>query len=294
MVKYTYDAWGKCQTTVVDSTATEIATLNPFRYRSYYFDTETGFYFLKTRYYDPEIGRFITIDDLSYLDPDSINGLNLYAYCLNNPIKYSDPNGHFVITTTMIIGMLIGAVVLGTVGGITAYQSAVETGKTGIDLLNATLLGVATGAILGVAVGFVATAGISFLVGGLASVTGKFVGDTVSSLLTGTNNIGTWESYAIAFVFGGLLKGSSVGRTVKMIADVVVRPAVDQLVKHQTRGKEFDAKTYVYNVLLRGATYGSSNYTLINYNMGAEFTISLEKVIIRGFYSAFGKNFVLE
>ena len=72
VVKYKYDAWGKCNTFVLDESATEIATLNPFRYRSYYLDTETGFYFLKTRYYDPEIGRFMTIDDISYLDPDSI------------------------------------------------------------------------------------------------------------------------------------------------------------------------------------------------------------------------------
>ena len=93
MVKYKYDAWGKCLTTVVDSSATEIAELNPFRYRSYYYDTGIGLYFLKTRYYDPEIGRFMTIDDLSYLDPDSINGLNLYAYCLNNPVMGYDPNG---------------------------------------------------------------------------------------------------------------------------------------------------------------------------------------------------------
>ena len=93
VVKYNYDAWGKCQTTVVNSNATEIAELNPFRYRSYYFDTETNLYFLKTRYYDPEIGRFMTIDDISYLDPESINGLNLYAYCGNNPVMGYDPNG---------------------------------------------------------------------------------------------------------------------------------------------------------------------------------------------------------
>ena len=78
VVKYKYDAWGKCQTTIVDSSSTTIAELNPFRYRGYYFDIETGFYFLKTRYYDPEIGRFITIDDISYLTPERINGLNLY------------------------------------------------------------------------------------------------------------------------------------------------------------------------------------------------------------------------
>ena len=93
VVKYKYDAWGKCQTTVINPNASTIAELNPLRYRSYYFDTETGFYFLKTRYYDPEIGRFMTIDDISYLDPESINGLNLYAYCGDNPVIGYDPNG---------------------------------------------------------------------------------------------------------------------------------------------------------------------------------------------------------
>ena len=70
-----------------------IASLNPYRYRGYYYDTETGLYYLKSRYYDPETGRFITIDDISYLAPDTINGLNLYAYCGNNPVRFIDPYG---------------------------------------------------------------------------------------------------------------------------------------------------------------------------------------------------------
>ena len=73
--------------------ANKVNVLNPFRYRSYYYDTETGLYFLQTRYYDPEIGRFITIDDISYLAPDTINGLNLYAYCGNNPVMRTDSQG---------------------------------------------------------------------------------------------------------------------------------------------------------------------------------------------------------
>ena len=105
IVKYKYDAWGKCNTVVLDESATEIANFNPFRYRSYYFDTETNLYFLKTRYYDPEVGRFTTIDDISYLNPDSINGLNLYAYCLNNPLKYID---HFGCSVTLTILAIIG------------------------------------------------------------------------------------------------------------------------------------------------------------------------------------------
>ena len=98
MVEYKYDSWGNHA--VLDAngadiaSATHIGNLNPFRYRGYYYDAETGLYFLKTRYYDPEVGRFITIDDISYIDPETINGLNLYAYCGNNPVMNVDPNGH--------------------------------------------------------------------------------------------------------------------------------------------------------------------------------------------------------
>ena len=97
MVKYTYDAWGNHK--VLDGQGqvvtggNGIEMLNPFRYRSYYYDKETCLYYLKTRYYDPEICRFITIDDVAYLASDAINGLNLYAYCGNNPVMRVDANG---------------------------------------------------------------------------------------------------------------------------------------------------------------------------------------------------------
>ena len=97
VVRYSYNAWGSHKVLTPDGSEladqTHIGNLNPFRYRGYYYDVETGLYFLKTRYYDPEIGRFITIDDLQYLDPETINGLNLYAYCANNPIMAVDPEG---------------------------------------------------------------------------------------------------------------------------------------------------------------------------------------------------------
>ncbi len=60
VARYTYDAWGKC-TITSDTTSIGIATINPFRYRSYYYDAETGLYYLQSRYYNPEIGRFIMI-----------------------------------------------------------------------------------------------------------------------------------------------------------------------------------------------------------------------------------------
>lgn len=70
VVKYAYDAWG--YHTVYDSNGNIntdenfIGNINPFRYRSYYYDTETKLYFLKTRYYDPEVGRFISPDSIEY------------------------------------------------------------------------------------------------------------------------------------------------------------------------------------------------------------------------------------
>ena len=100
VAKYVYDAWGNHA--ILDANGTDLASgvgvLNPFRYRSYYYDEETDLYYLQTRYYDPEVGRFISQDDVSYLDPDSVNGLNLYAYCANNPVMNVDPTGRFVLS----------------------------------------------------------------------------------------------------------------------------------------------------------------------------------------------------
>ena len=90
--EYGYDAWGKC---TIKTNVSGIAAINPFRYRGYYLDDETGLYYLNARYYDPEIGRFISPDSIDYLDPESINGLNIYIYCGNNPVMNIDPSGHF-------------------------------------------------------------------------------------------------------------------------------------------------------------------------------------------------------
>ena len=87
---YTCDAWGK----VLSATGT-IAQANPIRYRSYYYDAETGLYYLQSRYYDPEIGRFISADDTQYLGASGTAlGYNLFGYCENNPVNAADPDGY--------------------------------------------------------------------------------------------------------------------------------------------------------------------------------------------------------
>ena len=92
VAEYAYNAWGKVLA-VNNYTAENIGTINPIRYRGYYYDTETNLYYLETRYYDPETGRFISADNTKYLESKRISGLNLYEYCLNNPIDRSDYSG---------------------------------------------------------------------------------------------------------------------------------------------------------------------------------------------------------
>ena len=93
VAKYSYDAWGKC--TVTNAAGYAVGDKNPFRYRGYYYDTETGFYYESSRYYDPEIGRFINADDIAYLGMGGLTSYNLFAYCGNNPVMGYDPYGTF-------------------------------------------------------------------------------------------------------------------------------------------------------------------------------------------------------
>ena len=90
-VSYEYDAWGNT-VSVTDTSEDCWSTLNPFRYRGYYFDTETGLYYLLSRYYDPAVGRFLNAD--GYLSTGvGILGFNMFTYCNNSPLLFADPNG---------------------------------------------------------------------------------------------------------------------------------------------------------------------------------------------------------
>ena len=94
-MNYSYDAWGNILWTE-DESGINLSSLNPYRYRGYYYDTETGLYYLNSRYYDPRTGRFINADEIEYLGADAEFSCNLYAYCANNPVMYIDVTGHAI------------------------------------------------------------------------------------------------------------------------------------------------------------------------------------------------------
>ena len=91
VVAYTYDAWGKLLTTT-GTKANTLGAHNPLRYRGYVYDTETGLYYLQSRYYNPTIGRFINADSSISTGQGNL-GNNMFAYCLNNPANGCDPCG---------------------------------------------------------------------------------------------------------------------------------------------------------------------------------------------------------
>ena len=108
VAEYKYDAWGRSYGMSYYPESKYIADANPFRYRGYYYDTETGFYYLNSRYYDPQIKRFISADSLGYLGANGdLNSYNLYAYCSNNPVMYVDPNGESAILAGIILTVVI-------------------------------------------------------------------------------------------------------------------------------------------------------------------------------------------
>lgn len=184
---YVYDAYGRVK--VINSIGEEdtniefIGNINPFRYRGYYFDIETGLYYLNSRYYDPELGRFISPDTMEYLSPNNINGLNLYCYCNNNPINKYDSTGHFGIWA--IIGIVWAAILLG--GGAQLASNALA-GETGSDLwrgVAGSALGSGVNALALILAPFTGGASLAFAAG-LGAVVQTGV-DTLETVIRGEN-----------------------------------------------------------------------------------------------------------
>ena len=162
VVRYTYDSWG--QVVKIEGTLKDkVGARNPFRYKGYYYDVETGLYYCRSRYYDPAIRRFISADDTQVLrdNLDMLGEKNLYTYCDDNPITRVDVNGQF----TLICG-LIGATMNVLAGGVAAAVTGQEYTVT--DMIAAGLAGIFAGgaglegAIAGGVVSAVYTAWCSF------------------------------------------------------------------------------------------------------------------------------------
>ncbi len=131
IVEYTYDPWGKVLN-ITGSFASTLGNENPFRYRGYYYDDESGFYYLNSRYYDPETGRFINAD--AYVSTgQGLSGNNMFAYCNNNPIINVDSSGQ--VGLSILLKFAVQSAFYGLMNATSSWMAAKATGQgfNGLD-----------------------------------------------------------------------------------------------------------------------------------------------------------------
>ena len=260
MVYYDYSAFGSVSTT--GTLANTIGKYNPFRFKGYYYDVETKLYWVSSRYYSPELCRWISPDSIEYLDHQSINGLNLYCYCMNNPIMYADPSGHLpewaawlisgaaivggiVLTVaTAGIGSVIGGALIGAGAGslINGYVTEANGGNFTAGYIG----GAISGALCGLGAGFGGAAFVAaseavdfacmgYLALGLtASFAGGFAGNLAGTVYTSWHNSGfksvdiNWgETIGMSIIMGLLNIFAGMGAGMSSMAGSMARTAID-------------------------------------------------------------------
>ena len=272
VVEYGYDVWGTV-TSVTGDLASTIGQINPFRYRGYYYDAETGWYYLNARYYDPNVGRFLSPDDtdLLLLSPRALTDKNLYAYCDNNPVMRVDSNGEW---WHIAIGGLIG----GFIGGLTQVASNLIEGNNAFDGVGSAFLsGAASGALASTGVGVVGSivgnAGISMVENAATQVVenkGFDNFDIEDMLIDGT--IG-----GISGAIGGGGTGSKhlngLGKqTLKRTINTTVHKGIKQGVKEFGKALTYYAKsTRSYYIALKSGVWKDLTITTASVIASSDF-----------------------
>ena len=258
---YSYNAWGK----VLTATGT-MAGVNPLRYRGYYYDTDTGLYYLKSRYYDPEICRFINADNLASTG-QGILGTNMFAYCLNNPLPTKDAQGNLA---AWIVGGLVGGLIGGTV-------SALEGNGFAAGFIQGATSGAIAGAGVDLAVAFVASGGLAGVAIGVgiafgAGAAGEIAGQQARSVATGNGLKKVDSTMRKTAVGAGIINTLSFGLgALFQYADDGFR-AMREAVKREGILKAAYSKSFAPNVndvystftSLHTSTWGTANSYIWN------------------------------
>ena len=208
VVKYVYNAWGEHKVLNPDGTentsASFIGNINPFRYRGYYYDSALKLYYLVTRYYDPVVGRFISQDSFDYADPDTINGLNLYAYCANNPVMNVDPTGTWswrgfwnVLAAVAIVAAVTALTVV--TAGAATVAIAGALGASALTVAGATTTVITTAATLG-------------LIGGISEIVTQSMDKGIDNINLGSIAIQSFASAVDGALYAGSLFGGASGK----------------------------------------------------------------------------------
>ena len=180
--------------------------MNPFRYRGYYYDESSGLYYLNSRYYDANAGRFINAD--GELSGGGLQGYNLFAYCLNNPVNMSDPSGHWPEWGTFISGIISIGI------GIAAIAAVVATGGAATPLVAAGLA-------------LTATAGSVCVATGACDTYESFTGDNPYKNTIGADNYNTMKAVGLAIATAGAACALSSSSTAVAEKTAVIGQSMD-------------------------------------------------------------------
>ncbi|MGE5396209.1 MAG: RHS repeat-associated core domain-containing protein [Chitinophagales bacterium] len=257
--KYEYDEWGNI-------TNQEEGIFNEFKYAGEIYDSETGLYYLRARYYDPVTGRFISKDSMEG-DVSNPLSLNLYTYCANNPMIYVDPDGHVFMLVTGGLGVVAG----GVIGGIYSYN---KYGKVRWQNITA-------GALAGGLIGLTGGAGAAYLTtGGVLASTGTVVsgatavfGGTSAIILKGIDSV--WKlrpferAQKVEEALGGWGNNFPVIDKAGRIVDGI-RQSITSIKSLDIFARSYRGKDAIYNQIIKyasqlqkfqGATWGQ---TIVN------------------------------
>ncbi|MCL2540590.1 MAG: RHS repeat-associated core domain-containing protein [Firmicutes bacterium] len=244
--RYVYDAWGNhtiydAAGSVINPYTPHAMTANPWRYRGYYWDQETNFYFLQSRYYDPQIGRFLNADEpvMLFLTATMPGGANLFAYCMNNPIMLTDSTGcsPFWDFLKEYIGWATMALVAVECGLSIATGFVLRTLPIpGINEIGKTLVGAGVGGL--------------FSMGGsvFEQLTDK--GYVNPWQLAFNGKIGYWTGFAVSAPMGPISTGIAVG------ALSVLQSVGNDLFNNNFDGSKINWERAVYMGVACGMTAG--------------------------------------
>lgn len=276
VVAYTYDAWGNILSTT-GSMADSLGYTNPLRYRGYFYDTETGLYYVSSRYYNPRIGRFINTDDVDLL---GINGdfasLNLFAYCGNNPVSREDTNGECWISVgIMAVGGLIGAAISAVSSAVTqkALTGTVNWKSVGVAAATGFVSGAIAASPLGLA-GQVIAGGVT---GGLSYAADCLVNNKAMKLDEAIVSVGMGA-------ISGRIGGS--GANQKMALTSVAKNAKQTIARETRRANQKYARKVI------AATVKSRKNTFAKTAWSSSFRFALGTGVsngISGKYSSLGR-----
>ena len=232
------------------SLKTSLGVLNPFRYRGYVYDTESGLYYVSSRYYDPEIGRFINADDVDLLGANGdFASLNLFVYCGNNPVSREDPSGGLWVTAgLMAVGGLIGAAISAVSSAVTqqALTGTVNWKSVGV----AAASGFVSGAVAASPLGIVGQQIAGGVIGGLSYAADCYVNDKAMKLDEAILSVGMG-------VVSGRIGGS--GANEKMVLSNAAKSAKQTIARESRRAnQQYAQKVIAATISSRNNTFAST------------------------------------